>query len=168
MYSIVYNSNAGHTMEYAKLLARELEVSCFSLEEAKKILKKKEEVIFLTWIFGGRPKKLKKALKRYKCIAISTVGMTIDKADQDDIKNKYKLNCPLYYLPGGLDVNRLKGIYKTIATSVYDKMALKLKDEKELDDSEKIVAEAIINGKNYVSSIYLEPIIRYMKSIRKE
>ncbi len=164
MYSVVYNSNAGHTMEYAKLLARELNVSCFSLEEAKKILKKKDEVIFLTWIFGGRPKKLKKALKRYKCIAVATVGMTLDKIDQDDIKTKYKLECPLYYLPGGLDINRLSGIYKSIAKSVYDKMAIKLKNNNELNDSEKIIAEAIINGTNYVSSMYLDAIIRYFKN----
>lgn len=167
LYNIVYTSNAGHTMEYAKLLARELGGEAYTLKEAKKKLKKKEEIIYLTWIFAGRPKKLKKALKRYKCLAIATVGMTLNKIDQDEIKFKYKLQCPLYYLPGGLDINRLKGLYKHIAQSVYDKMLIKLHHEKDFSDDEKIVAEAIVKGTNYVSRTYLEDILRYFNNIRK-
>ena len=167
MYNIVYTSNAGHTMEYAKILASELSCEAYSMKEAKKKLKKHSEVIYLTWIFAGRPKKLKKALRRYKCLAIATVGMTLNKIDQDEIKFKYKLNCPLYYLPGGLDTTRLKGIYKSIAQSVYDKMLVKLNSKKELDDQEKIVAEAIVKGTNYVNRIYLDPILRYFNNIKK-
>lgn len=167
MYNIVYTSNAGHTMEYANLLALELGGEAYSLKEAKKKLKKKSEVIYLTWIFAGRPKKLKKALKRYKCLAVATVGMTLNKIDQDEIKYKYKLNCPLYYLPGGMDVKKLKGIYKSIAQSVYDKKLIKAKNEKDFSDDEKIVAQAIINGTNYVSREHLEPILRYFNNIKK-
>ena len=154
-------------MEYAKLLARELGGEAYTLKEAKKKLKKKDEIIYLTWIFAGHPKKLKKALKRYKCLEIATVGMTLNKIDQDEIKFKYKLQCTLYYLPGGLDINRLKGLYKHIAQSVYDKMLIKLHHEKDFSDDEKIVAEAIVKGTNYVSRTYLEDILRYFNNIRK-
>ena len=38
--AIVYESNTGHTMQYAKMLSEKLNIPCFTIEEAKTNLQK--------------------------------------------------------------------------------------------------------------------------------
>ena len=161
--NIVYISNAGHTMEYAKLLSRELGINAYTLKEAKKVLKKKEEIIYLCWIRANKPVGLKKALKRYNLKALCTCGMTINKENQDNIILKYKISCPLFYLPGGFDINRLEdGFYKALMIQMRKGMQEKLLSNATLTDEERLCAVTVVEGRNYVSKEYLKPVIDFI------
>lgn len=164
MITIVYNSNAGHSMEYAKLLARELDFPVYSLTEAKKYINKKDKIIFITWIRANDPHKLKNVLKKYTLCALCTVGMTQNKISQDDIINKYNISVPVYYLPGGFDIERLKGLYKIMMTSMKDNMSKKLQNKESLNPDELLIAQTIVEGRNFVSREYLEDIIMKFKN----
>lgn len=67
--AIVYESNTGHTKEYAEMLGKKLEIPAFTIKEAKKELNKNDEIIFLGWIFATKIMGLNK-VKKYnvKCV----------------------------------------------------------------------------------------------------
>lgn len=56
MRAIVYTSNTGSTEKYAKLLSRQIEVSAYSMKDAKKMIKPGAEIIYLGWIMAGKIK----------------------------------------------------------------------------------------------------------------
>lgn len=53
MEAIVYVSNAGNTQRYARLLADQINLPVYSLEESKRNLKKGTEIIYLGWIMAN-------------------------------------------------------------------------------------------------------------------
>ncbi|MGM9971989.1 MAG: hypothetical protein ACI35W_06235 [Anaeroplasmataceae bacterium] len=168
MLKIIYNSLASHTKEYALLLKEELGCEAYSLKEAKSQNLKKDDIIFMTWLRIGQPTKLKKVLKKYHVVALCTVGMTLDKLDQNDIIEKYKLEIPLYYLPGGFDINRLHGFYKFLMSGMQSNMNAKISNNEEMTDDERLCATTIVSGSYYVSKEHLDAIIRKFKEWEKE
>ena len=52
--AIIYTSNAGHTKRYAEMSAEKLGIPAYSLKEAKKQVRKKSDVIYMTWIKKGK------------------------------------------------------------------------------------------------------------------
>ena len=97
--AIIYHSNTGYTMAYAKLLSKELNLPCYSLEEAKTYVKKEDEVIYLSWICAGVITKLKKISRTYKVKCIGMVGAypNTDKYLKELQKNN-GLTIPSFYL----------------------------------------------------------------------
>ena len=53
MKTIVYESQAGHTARYAKLLSEKIHLPCCSLEEAEQKLPKHASIIFMSWVEAG-------------------------------------------------------------------------------------------------------------------
>ena len=56
MKAIVYKSNAGHTMQYAIILSKKLNIPCYDIKDAIKYLSKGDEIIYLGWVCAGRMK----------------------------------------------------------------------------------------------------------------
>ena len=44
--AIVYESKAGHTKRYAEMLSDKINAKVMSLKEAKKVLKRNDEIVF--------------------------------------------------------------------------------------------------------------------------
>ena len=110
-------SNTGHTKKYAELLSKELAMPSYSLEEAK--LKKNEEIIYLSWICAGIIKKLNKANKKYKIKCIGMVGAYPQTEKYiKELQTANGLTVPSFYLRGGIDYSKLKGIKKLIVKLV--------------------------------------------------
>ena len=63
--AIVYKSNTGHTMEYAKMLSKKLNIPYFTINEAKNNLKNKEEIVYLGWVCATKISGLGKVRKKY-------------------------------------------------------------------------------------------------------
>lgn len=72
--AIVYESKAGHTKRYAEMLSDKINAKVMSLKEAKKELKRNDEIVFLGWVCATKIKGLKKA-KRYNIKCVGAVGI---------------------------------------------------------------------------------------------
>ena len=138
--AIVYTSNTGHTKKYAELFAAKTGLACFSLADAKGQLQQGDEVIYFGWIMAGTISGLKKALPVCRVRAAVGVGMT--EPTDEYIENVKKVNplsdIPCFYLRGGYDLSKLRGLNKAIFNMAR---ASEKKAGHVLPDSEDFVSE---------------------------
>lgn len=140
MKAVIYESNTGHAERYAKALADMLHLPCYDIKGAKSAVSKGESVIFIGWVFASQIMGLKKAAKRWNVSAVGAVGLFPDaKANNDILIEKNKLTVPLFYLRGGVDFDKLKGLQKKLLKMVHDDMARS-------DDPEKKEAAKMLEG----------------------
>lgn len=146
--AIIYNSNAGHTKAYAQMLSDKLGVEAYPLKEAKKNVKKKSNVIFMTWIKNGKLVDLKKARGKYNLKAICGVGMNYPgKGITSTLQNKNKINAlkeKFFYLQGGFDIDRLSGANKMIMTALQKSLS-KIEEAKTLPKDQKEILQMMRN-----------------------
>jgi hypothetical protein len=114
MAVIVFESNAGHTENYARMLGEIVHVPVFSYKHAKRALQKGEEVFFMGWLCAETIKGYKKAQKLFHLSGVCAVGMTPeDMIDLDRLRKQNEMNGePVFYLQGGIEMDKLSGIYK--------------------------------------------------------
>lgn len=143
MDAIIYVSNTGFTQKYAKLLTLETNIPSYTLEEAKKNVKKGSDVVFLGWIMGGKIMGFKKANRRYKVRCVAGVGMDNPKNETGEYlikKNKIK-NIPTYYLQGGFNMGRLTGTYSLLMRTMLRQLQMQKEKTKEDIDFEKKISK---------------------------
>lgn len=143
MDAIVYVSNTGFTAKYAKLLTLETSIPNYTLEEAKKNLKKGSEIVFLGWIMGGVISGFKKAKRLYKIKCVAGVGMDSPKNETGEYlanKNKIK-DIPTYYLQGGFNIGRLTGVYGVMMRNMLKQLQMKKEKSKEDVEFEKQISK---------------------------
>lgn len=155
MKAIVYVSNTGHTAGYAKLLSEKTGLPAYEAKEAKAALAAGSQILFMGWIMAGGVQGLKQALKRYSVRGVCAVGMAEGGEQAKEISERYDMgNRPVFYIAGGFEMNKLRGIYKimmqTMARSVGKK--LQEKPDKTPEDEDNLylltVGEARIREEN--------------------
>jgi len=162
MKAIVYTSNTGFTKEYALLLQEATMLEIFSLQEAKTRLNPKDEVIYLGWVFAGKIKGLNKARSRYKLKAVGAVGM----GEYSDEYEKMILNGNSlsqensFYLQGGFDFAKLKGINRFI----MGMMANSMKKKTDLNAEDQAFMSMYEKRTSYVSRDNLGPLIAFLEN----
>ncbi len=128
MKAIVYLSGTGFTKRYAEMLSSKTGLPCYDLKTAQKEVKEGEEIYYLGWVYANTVKGLSKAQKRWKLAAVSPVGMYPESPTNNDIlKSTNKLTCPMFYLQGGMQPDKIKGVNKLILKMVCKFLT---KDEK--------------------------------------
>lgn len=127
--AIVYVSNTGNTEKYAKMLGALTALPVYSLDEAKKVLPKKTEIVYLGWLMAGMIKDFGKAKRRYRVVAVGAVGLGATGTLSEGLRKSNKLSgeIALFELQGGMDHAKLKGIYKTMIETLI-KMLSRKKD----------------------------------------
>lgn len=151
---IVYESNAGHTKEYADMLSNELKIESISLKEYKIT---DEPIIFMGWIFGSNICGFDK-VRNCNLECVVAVGMNFEsKENTEKIINTNNIDKKFFYLQGGLDYNKLKGIKKLMLKMVSNSVIKENKPE------DKDIIEIFKNGKNCVKKDNLNDIINYIK-----
>lgn len=125
-FSLVYESNAGHTYRYAEYLSERLEVPAYSLDQAKRKLPRGSKVVFLGWIFASTVKGAKKALQRFDVLAVIGCGMGPTGSQLDQIRQQTGVpdRIPVFSVQGGMELSKLSGPYK-LALSMAAKAAQK-------------------------------------------
>ena len=119
MKAIVYESNAGHTKEYARMLSEKLNIPYFTRKEATKQLKKSSEIIYLGWVCATKVQGLKKVISKYQVKCIIAVGIYPNSNEYiESLKNSNNIEGHFFYLQGGLDCKKLKGMKKKKVTIV--------------------------------------------------
>lgn len=114
MRAILYESNAGHTAAYARLLSQRTGLPAWTLAQAAAALEPGDEILFMGWIMAGSIKGLKKARGRYRVEAVCAVGMTPPGAEAlHKLREQNGLgDTPLFLLQGGLNLSKLHGMYR--------------------------------------------------------
>ena len=157
MTAIVYKSNTGFTERYAKILSEKTRLPVYPLNEAKKKVAKEEEIVFLGWVFANKIKGLEKARKLWHLSAVGAVGMNPRSEKNTEIlRDANKPDCPLFYMWGGLDNSKLKGMDKFMLNLVRD--SLEKENKPEYADAIKVFRE----GGDFVSEEYLQELITFM------
>ncbi|HHU05582.1 MAG TPA: flavodoxin domain-containing protein [Clostridiales bacterium] len=159
--AIVYKSNTGFTKKYAELLSAETGLPYYALSENR--VKSGEPVIFMGWLSAGKIKGYSKALKKYDVRAVAGVGLRAqDSAALNELITQNKISdVPAFYLRGGLDMNRLRGMNKFLLKMFYKMMSDKAKD----GDAEALeIVDAYRNNKDFVSLENLKEMLDWYRS----
>ena len=159
--AIVYKSNTGFTKKYAELLSAETVLPYYALSENR--VKSGEPVIFMGWLSAGKIKGYSKALKKYDVRAVAGVGLRAqDSAALNELITQNKISdVPAFYLRGGLDMNRLRGMNKFLLKMFYKMMSDKAKD----GDAEALeIVDAYRNNKDFVSLENLKEMLDWYRS----
>mgnify|MGYP003288585503 CR=1 FL=1 len=165
MQAIIFTSNTGHTQEYAQMLGEELGLPCYDLKQAKSKLSSGVDVVYLGWIMAGNVQGLKKALRRYSVKAVCAVGMSGNDKQLEEIYEKYMFleETPLFYLQGGLEFQKLKGVYKFLIGTIKKVMGKKLETKENKTQEEQDMLDLIVNGRSMVSKEKLSEVLAYLK-----
>lgn len=166
---IVYCSNAGHAKEYALLLAQELQVECLDIKNAIKKLKDKEDIVFISWIMAEMICKLKKAQKKFNVVYLAAVGAMPNTSDYyNEILSKNNvLDAKFYYLQGGVDINRLKGLKKIIIGIMASRFASATASSEEETAKNELLRDIFNSKTNYVSKENISAMLEAIKQERR-
>lgn len=156
--AIVYESSTGHTKQYAEMLSERLEIPALTNREARKNLKKNDEVVFLGWISATKIKGLTKA-KRYNVKCVGAVGIyPEEELYKKSLVERNKVDKEFFYLRGGLDYNKLSFCKRKLLQWIGKMIELGNKPE----DQELI--KLFKYGGNFVSESNLEPMVSYLET----
>jgi menaquinone-dependent protoporphyrinogen IX oxidase len=143
MNIVLYRSKYGHTLQYATWIANALNAELRAFDAfKKKEIANYDTIVFGTGVYVGAMNGIKKALKMFanKSIVIFACGGNAGvEADIKQIKDhnftaEQLAYHSFFYLPGGLDLSKVKGIMKFFMN--MGKKALQAKQDKTKDDIE--------------------------------
>ncbi len=159
MKAIVYTSHTGSTEQYARLLAQELERPVYSLAEAKKILPRGEEILYLGWIMASSIQGYKEAAGRYQIRAVCAIGMGQGESQAAEVRRKNGLpdGCPLFSLQGNFDIHKLHGWHKLLMRVMTKALAGKASRSPDEDD----MLDRMQHGSERVSPEQLQPVLKW-------
>ena len=161
--AIIYNSNTGFTKQYAYHFATNTGLPIYTIKEAKKHLKKDDEIIYFSWISANRIVNLKK-VNKYNIAYIATVGMSFYSEELiDTIKKNNKVN-NIYYLQGGIRWRMLNTIQRIIMKMVLKGLKKKQKKNR-LSQEEKLIYDRMNLGYEYIDLNSLNHLIEWYKDL---
>lgn len=159
--AIVYSSNTGFTEQYAKMLGEKTGLAAFSLEDAAKNLDEGADIVFMSWVAAGRIKNWKTAAERYNIKAACAVGIGSGEDSAAAIRTTMKLKkeLPLFALPGGFDMKKLRGLNRFIMGRVRVSAIKALSQKAKRTESEEISLNLFKNGGSAVDEKFLTPVL---------
>lgn len=165
MKAVLYQSNSGHTRRYAELMGQKTGLPVYELKAAKKFLTRGDDIVFLGWLCAGALMGYKKAAKTYRVLAVGAVGMGDPSADQmTELTRKYQIDpAQAFYLQGGLDMNKLHGVYKFMMQTMFKTVGSTLEKKTDKTDSDIAMLDMIKNSRDFVSEGNLIPIIEWIQ-----
>lgn len=168
---VLYKSKYGNTLSYAKWIAEALdyEIRDFS-KFHKNEVKNYQHIIFGSGVYMGKMNHIKKVLQIFKdkpIMIFACAGNNNDKEEIDVIKKSNFTDHELsfhrfFYLPGGVDFTKVKGI-KKIMLNVF-KNILEKKQNKTND--EIAILDAFTNPTYYVDKKHINDIVNYAKNLK--
>lgn len=152
--AIVYESKAGHTLKYAEMLSKKLNIPFYSINESLEKLNSNEKIIFLSWICAGKIKEQDKIDNKYDIVCYGAVG-AYPYSDEylKELKVANNIDKPLFYLRGGIDYSKLNKFQKLLVKLVGKTM-------KSSDEKTQIMFK---QGYDFVKKDNLEEIVKYIQ-----
>ena len=152
--AIVYESKAGHTLKYAEMLSKKLNIPFYWINESLEKLNSNEKIIFLSWICAGKIKEKDKIDNKYDIVCYGAVG-AYPYSDEylKELKVANNIDKPLFYLRGGIDYSKLNKFQKLLVKLVGKTM-------KTSDEKTQIMFK---QGYDFVKKDNLEEIVKYIQ-----
>ena len=165
--AIIYKTNTGHTLEYAKMLSKDLDIPAYDIKELKKFkecLKIDDEIIYMGWVCAGRISGLTKINNGYKIVCTIAVGAYPDSKENFEtlrIGNNINDDNKLFYLRGGINLEKINPLFKKIFKIVGSRL------EKSDKESDRELANMFIKGESFVRKENLDKIEEYLNLIKE-
>lgn len=130
--AVIYNSKTGFSKRYAELIGSELNLSVYTVQEAKESLLPKSEVIFVSGLFASKIRGLGKVNSLFDAKYVLAVGMMNYSTKYEDTVFSNNINIPnsFYYLPGGFNYSKLNK-FEQFIMNIMKKYYTRLKTEAE-------------------------------------
>ena len=152
--TIVYESNTGFTERYAKTLSEKTGIEALPLKSAKKAVPKGNDVVFLGWVMANKVSGLDTAQRLWNIAALAPVGMNpLSEQNDKALIAANKIECPMFYLPGGLNIKKLDAVQRIMLNMVRSNL------EKQNRPEYKDAIEMLKNGGDWFSEEYLSDLI---------
>ena len=166
MDAIIYTSNTGTTKEYAFLLGKHTGLPVYSLNNAKGVIAKGSEIIYLGWVMASKVQGYDKASKLYKVRAVCGVCMGDTGSQLQEIRNKNKVpeTTEVFSMQGGFDINKLHGIYKMMMKVMIKTAGKGLANKKDRTKEEDIMLDMMLQGANHVSEKNMKELLEWYNS----
>lgn len=163
MNAIVYTSNTGYTASYAKLLGELVTCPVYSAEEARSALPERAKVVYFGWLMAGSVKGYRQAAKRYQVEAVCAVGMADNAPQAEKLRSANGLpeELPVFFLQGGLDMQRLHGFYRAAMKVVCHSLTKKLTAKPDCTPAENAMLDMMEHGGSCVSKENLAPVLAW-------
>ena len=157
--AIVYTSNTGHTLQYAVLLGKKIDIPVYSLDEAKIQLPGGSSVIYMGWIHASHVKGFSKAAKHFSVCAVCGGGLCDTGTLVSEIRKATSISydIPLFTMQGGFDRSRLKGMDKLLISMLTKGLAAQ-KQRSARDDR---MLKLLSRDENYVRAENLAEILKW-------
>lgn len=161
MVAIVYSSKSGHTYKYANELASRLSLPLLTIRKARRVLKKNDEIIFMSWVCEDRIVGYEKLAKFVvKCVV--AVGILPQSSEVEvELRHHNFISSKLFYLRGGINKKKLS-LRQRITLNVIKNSLIFEKSDSGLTKAKDSALEAIINDLDYTDLDDLLPIIEYV------
>lgn len=158
--AILYTSNSGFTKQYAELLSGMTGLPAYNMANSIPPALRGKPVVYMGWLMAGGIQGYPKAAKKYDVRAVCAVGMAPSDMDQTaELKKRYRLaETPLFYMQGGFDMKRMRGLYKIMMGVMSKKILNDLPKEEERTQAQQDMYRMCTEGANMVSAAQLDGI----------
>ena len=167
---VLYKSKYGNTLKYASWISNELNWELRDLSKFKKSeIKNYQNIIFGSGVYMGKMNKINKVLRWFAekpimifaCAGNNNVEKDIEVIKEHNFNEKQLNFHRFFYLPGGVDFSRVRGIFKMMI-NVFRKILEKKKDK---TPDEQAILEGFTNPTNLVDRKHIEEIVNYAKNL---
>jgi len=167
---VLYKSKYGNTFQYATWISEELGWELRDFSEFKKAeIKNYQNIIFGSGVYMGKLNKMKQVLEWFKdkpiiifaCGGNNNVDKDIDDIKRNNFSEEQLAFHKFFYLPGGVDFSKVKGIYK-IMLNVFRRF---MEKKKNMTKDEEAILDGFSNPTNYVDKKEVEAIVSYARSM---
>ena len=166
---VLYKSKYGNTLQYAKWISEALDCELRDLKDfKKKEIKNYQNIIFGSGVYMGKFNQVNNVLKMFtsKPITIfACAGHLFDEKEIEKLKERHFTKEQLafhhfFYLPGGVDFRKLKGLMKRMV-EFFIRMIEKKgnKTQEEID-----IVEGYYHPTNYVDQKYISELVSFVKN----
>ncbi len=166
MEAIIYQSNTGFTKRYAEMLSEATGIPYLSKEEADFRLDRGDEIIYMGWLMGGKISGFWETAARYFVKAVIAVGVS---SPGDTLMAKLKKDneiedfTTLFYLQGGVDHTKLKGVKKIMLSGAVKSLEKAMRKGTQLDPKDREMFEVMKNGGDFVKKENLTEILEWFE-----
>jgi len=167
---VLYKSKYGNTFQYATWIASELhwEIRDFS-DFKKREINDYQNIVFGSGVYIGKLNQISKALAWFKnkpiiifaCAGNNNVQEEIDVIKKTNFSEEQLSFHRFFYLPGGVDFSKVKGLSKMMI-NFFRKMMEKKKDP---TADEKAILEGFTHPTHYVDQQHIQELVSYAKTL---
>ncbi|MBE5997581.1 MAG: hypothetical protein E7240_09610 [Lachnospiraceae bacterium] len=160
---IIYASNTGNTEKYAKILQEDLNLPAYPIDNIPDV-HKGGEVIYLGWIMGGTIVGYKKISKMCDVKCVIGVGMSPESPEMaESFRQKIGAGpeTAVFYVQGGYDMKKLKGVNKMIMKVVEPKILKNFEGMSEEEKQENPTYKMLKGGYSVVSEERLGDVLAW-------